>query len=244
MKKNNKIINFMLIVFVSVSFLLVSSCSKELDNRKYPQSRISGKFLYNGQPMQIMGTSSDVVGTNMLQLTQTGPGTYTSGYIKMFTKGDGTYTILTFDGDYSLAVTPGKGPWQPVASPIEINLKGEAKDVDFNVTPYFWISNYKATYQDSVFTAAFNLEKVVPSANLEKVVIYFGTTNIVDITSKFVERAYTNIVPGAVTLSFDLKTLTKAEKAILSTTGFTFARIGIKTRGVSDLLYSTTSQLK
>jgi len=241
MKTNRKTINFFLLGAVCSFFL--SSCSKELDNREYPESRISGKFLYNGQPVQIMGTSSDVVGTNMLQLTQTGPGQFLNGYIKMFAKGDGSYTILTYDGDYQLAITPGKGPWLPT-DPIDINLKGEVNDANFNVTPYYWISDYSSNFTDSVFTASFNLEKVVPSAELEKVVIYLSPTSIVDITSKFVERSFTGLAPGNVTISCDLKTLSEADKEHLGLTGFTFARVGVKTVGVADLLYSVPLELK
>lgn len=243
MKKNNRVIALSVMLIGVVFNLLISSCSKELDNRQYPTSRISGRFLYNGQPIQIMGTASDAGGSNMLQLTQTGPGKYVNGFIKMFAKGDGTYTIQTYDGDYTLNVTPGKGPWlQPPAKII--NLKGEAKDVNFDVTPYHWISDYKSTFTDSVFTATFKLEKVVPTANLERVVIYFGTTNIVDITSKQAERAFTGITPGNVTVSFNLKTLTTAEKVTLRNTGVTYARVGVKTQGVGDLIYSTTMALK
>lgn len=243
MKKKNKIIAFSLIGLAMASFLLISSCSKELDNRSYPTSRISGRFLYNGQPVQVMSTASDAGGSNPLQLIQTGPGKFIYGVIKMFTKGDGTYTIVTFDGNYSLVNSPGKGPWlQP--DTIKLTLKGEAKDVNFNVTPYHWISDYKSTFVDSVFTATFKLEKIVPTANLERVVIYFGTTAITDITSKQAERTIAGVVPGNVTLSFNLKTLSPAEKVTLRNTGVTYARVGIKTQGVGDLLYSPVMELK
>ncbi|PJJ80001.1 DUF3823 domain-containing protein [Mucilaginibacter auburnensis] len=243
MKKKNKIIAFSVIGLALFSFLLISSCSKELDNKTYPTSRISGRFLYNGQPIQVMATSSDAGGSNPLQLIQTGPGKYVYGVIKMFTKADGTYTIQTFDGNYSLVNSPGKGPWlQP--DTIKLTLKGEAKDVNFNVTPYHWISDYKSTFVDSVFTATFKLEKVVQTSNLERVVIYLGTSHLVDITSKQGEKVFTGITPGNVTVSFNLKTLSTADKVTLRNTGVTFARVGIKTQGVGDLLYSPVMELK
>ncbi len=242
MNQKNKIIALATMVLAFASFILVASCSKELDNRKYPQSRISGAFLYNGQPVTIMGTASDAGGSNMLQLTQIDPSRFVAGNIRMFAKGDGTFTILTYDGDYTLNVTPGKGPWQqpPTAS---FTLKGEAT-VNFDVTPYFWMSNYTSTFVDSVFTAKFKLEKIVPTANLERVVIYLGTTMITDITSKQAERVIPGVVPGDVTVSFNLKNLTTAEKVTLRNTGVTYASVGIKTQGVSDLLYSKVMALK
>lgn len=242
MKQKNKIITLLMMVLASASLILIASCNKELDNRKYPQSRISGAFLYNGQPVTIMGTASDAGGSNMLQLTQNDPERFVAGNIRMFAKGDGTFTILTYDGNYTLNVTPGKGPWQqPPAKTFD--LKGEAT-VNFDVTPYFWMSNYTSTFVDSVFTAKFKLEKIVPSANLERVVMYFGTTIITDITSKLAERVATGVVPGDVTVSFNLKNLTTAEKVALRNTGTTFASVGVKTQGVSDLLYSKVMALK
>ncbi len=243
MKQKNKIITLLMLVIASASIILIASCSTELDNRKYPTSRISGTFLYNGQPVTIMGTASDAGGSNMLQLTQNDPNRFIAGNIRMFAKGDGTFTILTYDGDYTLNVTPGKGPWQqpPAAT---FTLKGEAK-VDFNVTPYYWMSDYQSTFgADSVFRATFKLDKIVPSANLEKVVIYFGSTIITDITSKLAERVVPGVVPGNVSVSFNLKTLTPAEKVALTNTGTTFACVGVKTVGVSDLLYSKVMALK
>ena len=237
MRINNKT-GVVVVVLLAFASAFVISCSKKLDNRVYPTSRISGRYLYNGQPVQIMSTASDAGGSNMLQLIQTGPGKFLTGIIKMFAKGDGTYTIQTYDGNYSLVNTPGKGPWvQP--DTLKFTLSGEAKDVNFNVTPYYWMSDYKSSFSDSVFTASFKLEKIVPTANFEKVVIYFGTTNITDITSKQAERGFTTgIAPGNVTVSFNLKTLTAAEKLALSNTGTAYARVGIKTQGVGDLLYS------
>ncbi len=242
MKQKNRIITLLMMVLASASIILIASCNKDLDNRKYPSSRISGTFLYNGQPVPLMATSSDATSSNTLQLTQTGPGKFVAGNIKMFAKADGTFTILTYDGDYTLNVTPGKGPFQqPPAK--SFTLKGEAK-VDFDVTPYHWMSNYTSTFVDSVFTAKFKLEKIVPTANLERVVIYFGTTTITDITSKQAERAFTNTGLGDITVSFNLKTLSPAEKVDLRKTGTTYACVAVKTVGVSDLLYSKVMALK
>jgi len=111
------------------------------------------------------------------------------------------------------------------------------------VTPYYWMSEFKDVYSDSVYSASFNLEKVAPTAVLEKVVIYLGTTDVVDVTGKAYEKAYTNLAPGANIINLDLKTLEATDKFNLITTGFLFARVGVKTKGVTDLLYSNTIQL-
>ncbi|RZL19288.1 MAG: DUF3823 domain-containing protein [Pedobacter sp.] len=239
--KNNILISA--ISIFSIAIIGLFGCSKELDNKKYPSSKISGRFVYNGQQLQLMGTSSDGNGSNTLQLHQTGPGTWDPGFIKMFSREDGTFTINAYDGDYYLNITPGRGPWVSSTDTIRFNLQGEKSDLVFNVRPYYWLSAYSNTYTDSVLTANFKMDKVVSTANLEKLVIYLGTTSILDITSRVVERSFTNIAPGTVKLTLDLKTLSKTEKDNLKTTGFLFARIGVKTQGVGDLLYTKTVQL-
>ncbi len=219
-----------------------AGCSKEIDNREYPSSVVSGRFLYNGQPIQILGTATE--DDNMLQLTQTGPGTWNPGFIKMFAREDGTFTINTFDGDYYLRITPGRGPWVASTDTLRFNLNGRKDDVNFNVTPYFWVTNYASTYSDSLFTASFNLSKVVSTATMEKVSVYFGSTAIVDNVSRIVERSFTTLQPGNNTISVNLKTLSASEKANLAKTGLLFARVGVKTQGVRDLLFTKTIELK
>ncbi len=231
---------YRLLLFLPLSLLM--SCSTEIDNWDYPTSRVSGQFLYKGQPMQLMGTASDATGSNMLQLHQTGEG-WIQGFIKVFSREDGTYTVNAFDGDYYLNLTPGRGPWVPNTDTLRFTLREEEKNVNFEVTPYFWLSNYTSTYKDSVFTATFNVEQVVSTAVMERTVIQLTPTAIVDNTSKAVEKAFTNVVPGSNTLTLNLKTLSSSEKANLRKTGFLFARVGIKTRNVSDLIYSKTVPL-
>jgi len=229
-------------LILSVTALCLPGCSTEIDNWDYPGSTVSGQFLYKGQPMQLMGTASDATGSNTLQLHQTG-GDWIQGFVKVFTKEDGTFTVNTFDGDYYLNLTPGRGPWIPKTDTLRFSLKSEARNLNFEVTPYFWISNYTSTYKDSVFTASFNLEQIVPSAVLERVTITLGTTSVVDNTAKTYEKSFTTLAAGVNTVTLDLRTLTNSEKSNLKRTGFMFARVGVKTRNVSDLIYSKTVKL-
>lgn len=239
----NNIFNRLYALILCTLTLGLSSCSTEIDNWDYPSSTIAGQFLYKGQPIQIIGTASDATSSNIIQLHQVGP-QWDQGFVKMFAREDGTYTIETFDGDYYLNITPGRGPWLPSADTLRLTLNGESKGINFNVTPYFWISDYSSTYKDSVFSATFNLEKVVPDATLEKVVINLGNTTIVDNTSKIYEKSFNALTTGANTISLDLKSLSASDKSNLRKTGFVFARIGVKTKNVTDLIYSKVEGLK
>ena len=238
----NNIINRLYLLLLGVLTLGLSSCSTEIDNWDYPSSTIAGQFLYKGQPIQIIGTGSDATSSNIIQLHQVGP-QWDQGFVKMFAREDGTYTIETFDGDYYLNITPGRGPWLPSTDTLRLTLNGESKGINFNITPYFWISDYNSTYKDSVFSATFNLEKVVADAALEKVVINLGNTAIVDNTSKIYEKSFTTLTTGTNTISLDLKSLSASDKANLGKTGFVFARIGVKTKNVTDLIYSKVQKL-
>ena len=223
--------------------VLLPGCSTEIDNWDYPRSVVSGRFVYKGQPMQLMSTASDATGSNMLQLHQT-DGDWIQGFVKVFAKEDGTFTVNAFDGDYYLTLTPGRGPWQPNMDTVRFSLNGEKRDLSFEVTPYFWISDFKDSYADSTLTATFKLEQIVPTANLERVVVELGTTVIVDNLSKAYEKSFTTITAGSHTVTLNLKELSGVEKANLRRTGHLFSRIGVKTAGVSDMIYSETVKLQ
>jgi hypothetical protein len=238
MKKNNKIT--LLIMMLAITSFLVGSCKK--DNGEYPKSKISGAFLYNGQPVRLLGSNNGAV-----QLQQTGGPSqpYTVGLLTMYAKQDGTYSMLTFDGDYTVNATQNKGPFEQPA-PITLSLKGEAKDVNFNVTPYFWVSNYVTSYVGTIFKATFKLEKISSAAvNLNNVAIMFGPTSIVDETSRGLEKTFTatsgvNVINigGNCSVQVDLSTLTASEKAAMEgRTGHVWANLAIRNTVSTNALY-------
>jgi hypothetical protein len=257
MMKNN--IKILCISLLTAAGFLVQSCKKD-NKASYPPSRIYGAFTYNGQPVGLLATSNDLNSTNNNQnplvLRQTGPGTYSGGNIKVFAKNDGTYTIHTFDGDYILETAKGKNPF-PDPPPVAFTLKGE-KRIDFEVTPYFWVSNYQTSFVDSVFKATFRLEKVVPTANLDNIIVYFNTTRLTDISGKIYERrAYpttqtgltsTININGDCTINVDLKAFPAAEKktfleTIKGSTGLLWANVAVKSKEAIDALYQVPVQL-
>jgi len=225
---------------LALTSFLVQSCKK--DNGKYPTSRISGAFLYNGQPVRLLGSNNGAV-----QLQQTGgpSAPYTVGLLTMYAKADGTYSMLTFDGDYTVNATQNKGPFEQPA-PINLTLKGEAKDVNFNVIPYFWVSNYQPSYVGGVFKATFKLDKIsTATVSLLNVSLMFGPTSIVDETSKGVEKLFTTTsgvnvinIGGNCSVQVDLNTLTAAEKAAMEgRTGHVYANLAIRNTLSTNALY-------
>jgi hypothetical protein len=264
MKKNNKITG--LIILVAAVGLLVQSCKKD-NKESYPPSIISGAITYNGQPVGMQPTSNDLNSTNNtqhpLQLTQTGPQPLSGGYIKVFARNNGTFTVNTFDGDYILQSVTGKNPFADPA-PVSFTLNREAT-VNFAVTPYFWVSNYQTSFEDSVFTATFKLDKLLSTyvdaqgatknVALENVKIYFHSNSLADVSGKIFERTFTTVahgvnVGGICTIKVDLKGtqaagnpfpfkgLTAAERrAMNATSRVLYANVAVKSNAATDALY-------
>ncbi|TDH28706.1 DUF3823 domain-containing protein [Segetibacter sp. 3557_3] len=262
MKTKNRI--SLLIMLLAAAGFLVQSCKK--DNKEaYPPSVVSGAITYNGQPVYMIPTSNDLNSTNntqhIFQLVQTAPQPLSGGFIKVFAKNDGTYSINTFDGDYIISTgVAKKNPFLDV-TPVQFTLKGNIK-IDFAVTPYFWVSNYQTTYVDSVFTATFKLDRIVPTIKnsqgvdvvtpLENVKVYFNTTRLADISGKIFERTFTTPaqgvnVNGNCTIKVDLKGsgMSAAERnAMKATTGLLWANVAVKTSTIADALYQQAVLLK
>jgi hypothetical protein len=264
MKNNNQ--RILLIMFMAAVGLLVQSCKKD-NKESFPPSRISGSITYKGQPVRMIPTSNDLNSTNNtqhpLQLTQTGPQPLSGGYIKVFVKNDGTFTVNTFDGDYILQSVTGKNPFAD-PPPANFTLKGETT-VNFDVTPYFWVSNYQTSFVDSVFTATFKLDKILntyvdaqgatKNVALENVKVYFHSNSLTDVSGKIFERTFSGAaqgvnVGGDCTIQVDLrgtqaagnpfpyKGLTAAERrAMNATTRVLYANVAVKSNAATDALY-------
>jgi hypothetical protein len=258
MKKYNKIT--IAVMLLAAAGFLLQSCGK--DNQvAYPTSIISGKITYNGEPVGLMSTNNQLnsgVATQNLNtffLRQTGPQPLSGGDLRVVAKSDGTFTYPTFDGEYTILPVPYKAPYQNFA-PISFTLKGN-QTVDIPVTPYFWVSNVTSTFVDSVLNITFRLDRTTPNyvnasgatvvPDLEFVRVYFGTTNKADNSANIFQRGpFTTTaqginINGNCTLSINLKGtgMTTLEKQTLKAqTGKLFARIGIKTRNITDPLFA------
>ncbi len=266
MKKNNKIT--LGVMLLAAAGFLLQSCGKD-SKVAYPTSTISGAITYNGEPVGLSSTNnalnSGVASQNLntMFLRQTGPGTFSGGDIKMIAKSDGTFTFNTFDGEYSILPVPFKAPYQNFA-PINFTLKG-SQTVNIPVTPYFWISNVTSTFVDSTLTLNFKLDRTTPTyvnasgatvvPALEFVRVYFNVTNKVSEgnAGNIIQRGpYTTSaqginINGNCTLTIPLKgtNLTTLDKQkIKAATGVLFARIGVKTSGITDPIFGPTIELK
>jgi len=266
MKQKNKVA--LLVMLLAVASMLVQSCGK--DNLKYPSSKITGRFTYQGKPLGLQFSNPDIIATAgsttaaMLWQQKTGSQErYAVGEVSVYAKHDGSFAGEFFDGDYAARTQGGKVPFEDFTNKA-FTVKGDTDFGNVEVVPYWWINNLTTTYTGGVFTATFNLTK--PSANaartLQYVAIFLSPNNTPDIQSatQGASRTFnagTNsggiIVPaaasagGAVTVKVDLNTLTAGEKQFLTAFGGSktvWASVAVKTTSVTDALYSDAIQLQ
>lgn len=216
-------------LFMIVAFT-VTSCG--LDNYDAPQSRLHGKITYNGEELGLRGTGEAV----QLQLYQ--DGYQLRDYIRVYVGQDGSFEALLFDGDYKLVTRDKNGPWVNNRDTIVVNLKGSA-EVEVPVTPFFTISNESISLSGNVLNATFNVNKIVSTANIDYVTLLVSKTSFVDDATYIARKDFRDQQAGSLNLSMDLSdnTSVAAAKAL-------FARVGVRTVGADQAIYSDIVRLK
>lgn len=223
-----KRIKYILVLFVLVA--LVSSCG--LDNYDAPQSKLHGKISYEGKSIGLRGTGEAI----QLQL-------YQDGYdlkdkIDVYVKQDGTFEALLFDGEYKLVTRDKNGPWVNSRDTTLITLKG-ATTIKLEVVPYFMISDSEITLSSSTLKSTFNLEKIVATAEIEHATLLVSKTSFVDDISNIFRKEFKDVTEGNVVLEADLSDNSAVTSAVAL-----YARVGVKTKGVDQAIYSDIVKLK
>jgi hypothetical protein len=209
--------------------LLLLGCEK--DNLKEPASTLSGRVVFEGQPV---GVRSSGVQFELWQ-----PGYQLFSKIPLNINQDGTFTAVLFDGDYKLVRTPGAGPWADNTDTINIQLKGSA-GVDVPVAPYFLIRNAGFEKTGTTVKATFVIEKNTTTRTLELARLYVGPNIILDQNNN---SATVQVAASAITIGQPV-TLTVNIPSAIASDAFIFARLGVKTSGVAELLYTPPQKIQ
>ncbi|MDB5262175.1 MAG: hypothetical protein JWQ14_1456 [Adhaeribacter sp.] len=211
--------------------LVMAGC--EYDNYEPPKATLTGKVVYNGQPV---GVRSNAV---RLELRQPGPEypLWRTTPININIAQDGTFSAVLFDGNYKLTRVRGNGPWVDQTDTINVEVRGSAA-VEVPVNPFFLIKDEQIKKGSTAIDATFNLQHVNTTRQLERVNLYVSGTTIVDANNQTasaqkVASAITNL-NQPVTLSVNISSL----PAALAGKQYVFARIGVKTVGIQELAYS------
>jgi hypothetical protein len=232
-----RILSLIMIVVV----VMLTGC--EHDNFEPPKATLTGRIVYQNQPI---GVRSPIVNsdgnstTGGVQLELWQPGYAVLQKIPVYVNQDGTFSAALFNGDYKLTLLRGNGPWVDKTDTINIQVKGSAV-VDVPVDPFFIIKDETFQKDGTVINATFNLQQIVASGQLERVNLYIGTTTIVDATNSAanVKRLASEIEDLSKPITLDLKLADN-----LAGRNYVFARIGVKTAGVSELLYSQVQKIQ
>lgn len=205
------------------SLIALFSCKK--DNYEEPTSRLSGRVIFQNQPI---GVRSDGV---QLELWQRGYALFTK--IPVYVAQDGTFSAALFDGDYKLVRLRGNGPWIDNTDSISVKVSGNTQ-VDVPVVPHFNLNNVSFSKSGNTVTATFTVQQFTAASQLERVNIYLGTTMIVDNTRQdaSAEKVAADVVigqPGTISVTIP---------AALASRNFMYARVAVKTNGVGEALFS------
>ena len=197
--------------------LAISSC--RYDNFDEPQSMLTGKVVYEGEPICVRAGGAEFA------LYQDGYALHNS--IPVYINQDGTYSAVLFDGEYKL-VRMGNAPWErPNNDTILVEVHGNTVQ-DIPVTPYFIIKDASFTKNGSKVTAKFTVKKVSSSATLEDVRIYLGETLITD----------NNIqLDQVITADIDIP-------ESLASEDYFFARVGVKSGQASEYCYTQSTKIE
>lgn len=218
---------YFVILFLSV--IIFTACG--LDNYDAPQSELRGKITYNGETLGLRGTGEAI----QLQL-------YQDGYqlrdnIPVYVGQDGTFKAMLFDGEYKLVTRNGNGPWVNSRDTTVIKLNGSTT-IDIEVTPYFTISGTNISLNGSQLNATFNVNQIVSTANIDYVTLLVSKTSFVDDVVNIARKDFPGGT-GALNLSMDL-----SENQQVTNAKALYARVGVRTKGTDQAIYSDVIKLK
>ena len=202
------------------------------DNRLEPTSNLSGKVVYNGQPV---GVRSNGV---QLELWQHGYQLFTK--IQVQVAQDGSFAASLFDGNYKLVRLRGNGPWVDNTDSIDVAVRGNTV-IDVPVQPYFILKNETFSKGEGKVNARFSLDQIAPNRDLERVNLYIGTTSIIDQNNN-VQNV--QLLASAIEDPAQLISLSANLPANLSNRGYVYARIGVKTVGAGEMLFGNVQKIE
>lgn len=229
-----KMKNIIQISFVILLLAWVASCGK--DNYDAPESTLTGQLVYNGKPIQVRGTSEAV----QLQLFQ--DNWPNRNAIAVYVTQDGSFTAKLFDGEYKLVTRDRNGPWENTRDTTVINLKGSFH-LDLNVTPFFVVSDARnISTANQTLSASLDITQVVSSAQLERVYLILSKTQFADEVHNLIRKDITGVAPGNnISLSVNLS---EAEVTNINNAPTLFGRIGVKTSGTDQAIWTPVVKLK
>jgi hypothetical protein len=214
--------------YLALALAALGGC--DFDNFAPPQSELTGRVVYQGQTVNVR--------QNAVQLELWQDGFELSDPIPLHINQDGTFAAMLFDGEYKLVRKQNNGSWVNNADTLRIEVRGSL-DLDVPVEPFFTIENATIERAGSALTGSFALQQIVADREVERIALYVGTTRFVDsrYNALSVEQEVDNTaLEGINSLTADLGGELQDEDHL-------FARIGVKTVGVEEMIYTPVEEI-
>lgn len=216
------------IIYSIVLLLVFSSC--DYDNYDPPKSQFTGRLVFEGDPVGVRQ------GLNVLRLYELGWENFEP--IGLNVKQDGTFSAQLFDGNYQLVLINGNGPWVNQPDTIDIQVKG-IHELNVKVEPFFMIRNENFELTETSLKASFNVQQIAEDRALQFVSLFIGETTLVDNQFKAKEKRLPSggieNLNETIELEMDLSDVDQ---------DFIFARIGVKTQGNPELIFSQVKKIE
>jgi hypothetical protein len=207
------------------------------DNYDEPTARLTGQVTYQGQPVP--------VATGEVELDLWQPDYELDEEIDVTVDQDGTFSAVLFDGSYEINLVNGQGPWVDDPTRIPFEIRGDMT-LEIPVTPYYIVENANLVNNNDVIEATFHIGQVDASRPVEYVGLYVSTTTFVDRTNRIrsveMDAAAIPDLAGTISLSIALPDDIRLAPGSAPREAV-FARVGIKTVGVSDMVFSQVQKI-
>ena len=215
-------------LFISIA-LLFTGC--EYDNLEEPEATLEGQIVYNGEPI---GLRHDGV---QLELWQHNYELFEK--IPVHLSQDGTFSAKLFTGDYKLSMIQGNGPWLNNTDSLDISLTGN-QSIQVEVAPFYTVSQPSYSANGGTLTAQFAVNGINTDSPLEFAAVYMGRVNITDNNRREGEF----ILPASeITLGAQSQIDVEIPQNLIDQ-GNMFVRVGVKTLGVPELLFSQVEKIE
>jgi len=224
----------LLLVVISIAL----SCKK--DNYEAPSSSLTGRLHYKGEAIQV---EYDRVPFELYQygFGKVGPinGTITP---------EGSFSHWLFDGEYKFVIRAGQGPflWPQTggkSDTILIIINGNTVR-DIEVEPYHMVRTPQFSFAGGKVTGTFKIEKIITDSarakNIERAALFINKTVFVSNDNNI---AKTEILAAAITDPNNIS-LNVTVPTLTPTQNYVFARIGVKTSGVEDWIFSPAQKIQ
>lgn len=209
-----------------------------IDNYDEPNAMLTGQVVYNGNAIGVRSGGVE------LELWE--PGFENRTKIPVHVDQDGSFSAQLFDGSYEINLLGGNGPWLDNSESISFDVRGDT-ELDVEVTPYYTIEDPTVTNNDGTIETTFRIGQVETRRNVEYVGVYVGTTTLVDRSNMAVRtevsRSDIGSLDGGVSVSVELPE-SIWEKPEPGAREHVFVRIGVKTVGVAEMLFSPVEKVE